>query len=158
MSMVTVTSRPASDSFVPDWPFRSYLELGALPTAPSCARAHARLILTEWGLGELAEPAGLVVTELTTNAVQASAGLSGSDYLGIWSAGQPPVRLWLTSDRSRVLFQVWDASHRMPTRQDPGLESENGRGLLLVEALTSRWGAFTPERSGGKVVWAMLTA
>src|SRR4249920_695233 len=36
------------------WPLRSYLELGALPTAVPCARLHARHLLWEWGLNELA--------------------------------------------------------------------------------------------------------
>ncbi len=156
ITMVPVTKLSPSDGPVPDWPLRSYLELGALPTAPSCARSHARLILTEWGLDELAEPAGLVITELTTNAVQASAGLPGSNYLGLWSAGRPPVRLWLTSDRHLALIQVWDASHQMPALQDPELDAESGRGLQLVEAISTGWGAFIPECSGGKIVWAML--
>jgi hypothetical protein len=30
-------------------PLRSYLELGALPTAVPCARLHARHLLWEWG-------------------------------------------------------------------------------------------------------------
>ena len=31
-------------------PLRSYLELGALPTAVPCARLHARHLMWEWGL------------------------------------------------------------------------------------------------------------
>ena len=36
------------------WPLRSYLELGALPTAVPCARLHARHLVWEWGLNGLA--------------------------------------------------------------------------------------------------------
>jgi hypothetical protein len=32
----------------PQPPLRSYLELGALPTAVPCARLHARHVLWEW--------------------------------------------------------------------------------------------------------------
>lgn len=158
MPAVPATRRPpASGSRTArEWPLRSHLELGALPTAASCARSHTQLIMAEWGLDDLAEPAALVISELITNAVQASAGLPGCSYLGTWSAGQPPVRLWLTSDRRWVLIQVWDASHEMPARQDPDLEAESGRGLMLVEAISTRWGAFVPEGSGGKIVWAVL--
>lgn len=159
MPMVPATRRePASrgGGTAREWPLRSYLELGALPTAASCARSHATLIMSEWGLGHLAEPAALVTSELTTNAVQASAGLPGSSYLGVWSAGLPPVRFWLTSDRRRVLIEVWDACHQMPSLSDPDPEAESGRGLLLVEALCAEWGAFVPEGCGGKIVWAVL--
>jgi len=31
--------------------------------------------------------------------------------------------------------------------------AENGRGLILVDALSERWGYF-PAHGGGKVVWA----
>jgi hypothetical protein len=37
---------------------------------------------------------------------------------------------------------------------DPGADAENGRGLLLVEALSERWGYFGYD--GGKVVWALV--
>src|SRR5437764_151907 len=40
----------------PPWSRQSYLELGALPTAVSCARLHTTLVLWEWGLGALAAP------------------------------------------------------------------------------------------------------
>jgi len=55
-------------------PLRSYLELGALPTAVPCARLHARQLVWEWGLDGLAESSELLVSELVTNAVQAMAG------------------------------------------------------------------------------------
>lgn len=138
------------------WPLRSYLELGVLPTAVPCARGHARLVVAEWGLRELADPAELVVSELVTNGITASRGLVGSRFGGRWSAGMPPVRLWLQSDYQTVLVQVWDGNNRMPTRQEPDPESEGGRGLCLVEAVSEDWGAFQPEHASGKVVWALV--
>jgi hypothetical protein len=33
-------------------------------------------------------------------------------------------------------------------------DTENGRGLLLVDTLSTRWGHFL--HHGGKVVWALL--
>lgn len=138
------------------WPLQSYLELGVLPTAVPCARGHARLVLAEWGLQELADPAELVVSELVTNGIRASRGLVGSRFGGRWSAGMPPVRLWLLSDYRTVLLQVWDGNNRMPTRQELDPESEGGRGLWLVEALSEDWGAFQPEHASGKVVWAAV--
>ena len=55
------------------WPLRSYLELGALPTAVPCARLHAVHVLRDWDLRDLSDDAALIVSELVTNAVTASA-------------------------------------------------------------------------------------
>jgi hypothetical protein len=52
----------------PRWPLHSRLEFGALDTAPACARKHARLVLSEWGLAPLADTTELLVSELVTNA------------------------------------------------------------------------------------------
>lgn len=141
-----------------DWPLRSYLELGALPSAVPCARLHAKHVLWEWGHDDPAETAELIVSELVTNAQRASAGLAGSRYDGCWKPGVPPLRLWLSSDEQRVLIQVWDGDHRLPEAQSVALEAESGRGLLLVESLSEEWGAFVPEQSSGKVTWAIIAA
>jgi hypothetical protein len=139
------------------WPLKSYLELGALPSAVPCARLHAKQLVWEWKLEDLAETVELVVSELATNAQRASAGLTGSRFDGQWSPGVPPIRLWLCSDKQRVLIQVWDGDHHLPQRQDGDFDAESGRGLLLVDSLSEEWGAHTPEQSSGKVVWAVLS-
>jgi anti-sigma regulatory factor (Ser/Thr protein kinase) len=138
------------------WLLQNYLEFGALPTAVPCARLHCRQVVMEWNLRSLASVAELVVSELVTNAVRATEGLTGSRYQGQWRPGLPPVRLWLRSDCTRLLVQVWDGSDRMPRRQEPDPEADSGRGLWLVEASCDDWGAFRPEGSSGKVVWALL--
>jgi hypothetical protein len=114
-------------------------------------------VLWEWHLDALSETAELIVSELVTNAVHASAGLTGSRRAGRWVPGTPPVQFWLASDRQRVLIQVGDASDRCPAPRHPGPDAESGRGLLLVESLSADWGSYPPERSSGKVVWAILT-
>jgi anti-sigma regulatory factor (Ser/Thr protein kinase) len=150
-----VTTAPAKAPGA-NWELHTSLELGALPTAVPCARLHARQVLWEWHLDELSETAELIVSELVTNAVQASVGLTGSRRSGRWVPGTPPVRLWLSSDKERVLIQVWDSSDRHPAPQQPGPDVESGRGLLLVESLSAEWGSYPPERSSGKVVWALI--
>ena len=139
------------------WPHQSFLELGALPTAAPCARLHATLVLLEWDLGTLVRTAGLVVSELVSNAVQASTGLTGSRFAGYWAPGIPPVRMWLSADDHRVVIQVWDGSDRPPVPQPVEPEADSGRGLLLIGALSAEWGCYTPEKSSGKVVWAVVT-
>lgn len=130
------------------WPLCSYLELGALPSAVPCARLHATQVLWEWGLTGLSESIELVVSELVTNAVRASQG----------QAWPPVIRLWLLSDRSRVLVLVWDDSRLCPVRIHADEETEGGRGLLLVEAMSEQWNWFQPTGHEGKVVWAEVSA
>jgi hypothetical protein len=134
----------------------SYLELGLLQTAASCARGYTRLVLADWGLPDLADPAEQVVSELVTNAITASCQLIGSRFGGRWSPGAPPVRLWLAADGQQVLVHVWDGSDRMPEAKDLDPECEHGRGLWLVEALSEDWGAFRPAHASGKVTWAVV--
>lgn len=126
------------------WPFQDFLELGALPGAVPCARYHCRLVLCEWHLTKLADTAELLVSELVTNAITASRAVG--DYL--------PVRLWLLSDRARVVIMVWDANPRLPMPGQAAEEAESGRGLLLVETISDQWGAF-PTPPCGKSVWAL---
>ena len=133
-----------------EWPLRSFLELGAYEGAVPCARLHAKAVLWEWGLAGLGECAELVVSEIVTNAVQASRPLI-----------QPSVvRLWLLSERRRVLILVWDGSPRppMPLDQAAGEIDEGGRGLMLVGALSDRWSWYPVPGTGGKVVWALCSA
>jgi hypothetical protein len=104
----------------------------------------------------LVEAVELIVSELVTNSVQASAGMIGCRYQGRWAPGVPPVRLWLCSDTRCVLVQVWDGNDWRPERKEIDLEAVGGRGLLLVEALSVEWGIYTHERSTGKFVWALV--
>jgi anti-sigma regulatory factor (Ser/Thr protein kinase) len=136
------------------WPLCSYLELGALPTAVPCARLHARHLLWEWGMNELASTGELLVSELVTNAVKATAG----------HVDQAAVRLWLSGDSARVLIEVWDADPRPPEPKDlgedgtPDPREEGGRGLFLVTALSARWDWYLTQEPAGKVVWCELDA
>ena len=101
----------------------TYLELGALPTAVPCARLHVKHVLREWQMAQLADPVELIVAELVTNAMQASAGLTGSQFAGRWSPGLPPVRLWLASDGHHAVIQVWDASEQQPVHEAVPLDA-----------------------------------
>ena len=147
------------------WALRTYLELGALQGAVPCARLHARHILWEWRLGDLDESVELIVSELVTNAVQASASLSsqppGYEYENL---GLPAVWLWLTSDGHQIMVEVGDSSPRTPVSATTELDVEGGRGLLLVDTVSEDWGYYFPaEEDDGqrkniqKVVWAVIT-
>ncbi len=128
-----------------EWPLRDSIEFGALPGAVPCGRLHARLVLAEWGLTGLSEQAELVVSELVTNAVAASRSLE-------WAFS---VRLWLLSDRTRLLIAVWDANPHLPVRVDADELAESGRGLQLVDTITTQWDAYATPQVGGKIVRAI---
>src|SRR5712691_3375855 len=96
------------------WPLQSRLELAALPGAVPCARLHARQLLWEWGLATLAETAELLISELTTNAMNASADAATGQSGVPCADGLPVIQLCLASDWRNVLVQVWDSSHKTP--------------------------------------------
>jgi len=111
----------------------------------------ARYVVAEWGLGSIADTVELIVSELVTNGVKASQALG---YL-------PSVWLGLAGNEREVFIAVWDgneepvqASADSDELQD--LEAEGGRGLLLVEGLSTDWGVYWPEGSYGKVVWSVI--
>ena len=136
------------------WPLSAHLPLGALPTAVPCARGYTRVILDEWNLASLADPAELIVSELVTNSVQATADNDGRPRYG--ETGLPVVHLRLASDHVRFQAEVWDSVPRVPAARQAGPDEEGGRGLALVEALSDRWGWTTVPGWPGKVVWAEL--
>lgn len=129
-------------------PQRASLDLGAVLTAPGCARAWTRQVLWEWGLAALADAAEAVVSELVANAVNASR-----------AAGLTAVWLTLTVDRGRLAIRVRDFHPCAPQARTPGADDEDGRGLLLVAALSDQCGWYPLGGSGpGKVTWAVLAA
>jgi anti-sigma regulatory factor (Ser/Thr protein kinase) len=137
----------------------STLILVATPNAASLARALVRLVLAQWGLRDVVDDAQLVASELATNAVQATA----EEERGLYVNGiQPPplIRVQVTLFEDFMAIGVWDRSLRVPKAASASAIDEHGRGLVIVENLSARWGWDTVHPySGhkGKVVWAELT-
>jgi anti-sigma regulatory factor (Ser/Thr protein kinase) len=130
------------------WTRRSLLELGALPTAVPCARLHARQVLWEWGLSEVAETAELLLSELVTNAVQAAQA----------TVSDMPVNARVSENGAHLRVEVWDGCikppiPRVPENGAPALDAESGRGLFLVEMLSESWGWYPTRNPQGKVTW-----
>jgi anti-sigma regulatory factor (Ser/Thr protein kinase) len=109
------------------------------PTSAGAARRFVTTALQDLGEAELVELAELLVSELVTNAV-----------LHAGTAITLEVRK--TGDGVRV--GVIDASRRGLRQRDYSEVATTGRGLTLVEALASSWGA-EPSASG-KTVWFEL--
>ncbi|SFF12814.1 Histidine kinase-like ATPase domain-containing protein [Actinacidiphila alni] len=108
------------------------------------ARRHVETTLTTWKLGPLIEPATLITSELATNVVAHATGIGEYFELGL-------------RRRDGVLvIEVGDsyqwAMPEKPAALDP--EALGGRGLVIVEALSAKWGV--RPRSPGKTVWAHL--
>jgi anti-sigma regulatory factor (Ser/Thr protein kinase) len=123
----------------------SALEFAPLPTAVPCARLHAVHVLHEWGLRNLAGDAEMVLSEMITNAIDASTLLPE----------RPPVSLRLLLTGKSLVIEVWDHSPLDLEPREADADDERGRGLTVVAALSDRWGW---ERTGHnrKVVWAEL--
>jgi hypothetical protein len=129
------------------WPKTSRLVLGPLPGAVPCARLHAKVLLREWNLASLADEAELIVSELTTNALQASMPLTETQ----------PIVVDLLASHEWLIVQVWDALPTAPDLRAYVPDAEAGRGLQIVAVLSDRWGFYRPQ-SGGKIVWAAIRA
>lgn len=105
------------------------------------ARRFARTALREAVGDDVAADAGLVVTELVTNAL-----LHG---------GTPVVlRVHADGQRGAACVEVQDTGHRLPVRGRDAGDGLTGRGLDLVARLADGWGVESV--ADGKVVWARL--
>jgi anti-sigma regulatory factor (Ser/Thr protein kinase) len=122
----------------------------ARPEAVREARDAVRKRLTDWGFGAIAEELILCLSEALTNAI--THAVHGETVT---------VCAW--SDHAVVHVEVMDCDGRLPRAEVPAevtlpeppppehqLE-EHGRGLYLIEALSSRWGV--EAKPPGKCVW-----
>lgn len=110
------------------------------PAQVGRARTVVREQLHDWGLAKQADAAGLMVSELVTNAVR--------------HARRNPVALRLVRGDT-LLCEVEDDDHELPTLLSAGPGDEAGRGLRVVSALAREWG--TSRSEAGKSVWFELT-
>lgn len=113
------------------------------PSAPGIARARTRATLRAWRLPELVDPLLLVVSELVGNAVR---------------HGRAPIGMLLRRTGPGVRVEVHDeAAAAAPAGSSvlPDVDAESGRGLYLVEAVSSDSGV-QQIPDDGKVVWATL--
>jgi DNA-binding NarL/FixJ family response regulator len=113
--------------------------LGAHDHTPRLARRFVRRALERWEVQSELDIVELLVSELVTNSI-------------IHAGSDVDVSVSVKADRIRVA--VFDSSREALVRKEPGPEDLSGRGLLMLDALTSAWGTeFAP---GGKSVWFEL--
>lgn len=116
----------------------------AEPAEVAALRRVMRTHLGVWGLDHLMDEAQLCVSELVANVIT---------HVGPGT----PVTLAVSLTGKHLRIEVHDPDTRaLPVLTDAGLDSEGGRGMALVDALTDRWGVLLhPDR---KVTWCELTA
>lgn len=115
-----------------------------LPPDPASAK-RARDLITDrcqqWDVAELCSDLALVATELVANAIR--------------HAGTEVV-LRLLPVENGVRLEVGDGSTRPLQPRAADAEAEGGRGLLLVDALSTQYGVQADPL--GKRVWVELHA
>ncbi|GAX55784.1 MULTISPECIES: ATP-binding protein [Streptomyces] len=115
--------------------------LERVPESAGVARSLVRTALTAWGQEDMVDDALNLITELVSNAVD--------------HARLPAIRIIVLRKENWVRLAVVDRSRDIPLmRTDSNGDQIRGRGLVLVEALSDRWG--TDLHRWGKTVWAEI--
>ncbi|MGW4381718.1 SpoIIE family protein phosphatase [Kitasatospora sp. NPDC004531] len=110
-------------------------QLGVTEAEVGRARRLVRDQLAAWQLTALSETVELLVSELVTNAVRVA---------------RSEVQLQLIRV-DKLLVEVSDDNHNLPSLEPADSLSEHGRGLNLVSKLSEKWG--TARKAVGKVVY-----
>jgi hypothetical protein len=136
--------RSPADGKDDDEPQEGFLDsvethLPPLPGSPAAARAFVRDALQTWDVHVSGDVSDLLVTEVVSNVVR---------HVG----EEMTLRMTRSTERGSIRVEVEDASDAPLVRRGPGLHAERGRGLVLVDALASRWGV-EHHAAGGKSVW-----
>ena len=108
---------------------------------PAVARGFVAALLDAWGLDNLSYRTQLVASELVTNAYQHA---PGSDSF----------ELEITTTEQRLRISLADGSAVRPTIAELSRDAPRGRGMRIVQALATQWGA--EDHHGGKRVWAEI--
>jgi hypothetical protein len=115
---------------------------------PACAAAARRFVaehLDSWGLVRFQDEAAVCAAELASNAI-----LHCRTPFTVAVRPVPAgVRIDVQDDQPGLLPSP------VPVDLDPLASGTTGRGLMLVSAMSSRWGYFTTELA--KTVWVELT-
>jgi anti-sigma regulatory factor (Ser/Thr protein kinase) len=108
--------------------------------AIAAARSFVADALRTWGaMPPLIDDAMLLTSEMATNALVHA---------------HSPFRISVARADGVISFAVQDATSRTPQKRNVDAQSAMGRGMGIVDALSSRWGCDVLPT--GKVVWAEL--
>lgn len=116
------------------------LTLPCDPRSAAEARGFVEQRLSSTWAASLSETTLLLTSEIVTNAI-------------LHAGTMVEVAIRVLTDRVRV--EVWDSGGGSPSRRAAAPEDASGRGLSLVEALSSAWGVRGAGRR--KCVWFEVT-
>ncbi|MFG2305285.1 ATP-binding protein [Actinacidiphila glaucinigra] len=119
------------------------------PRSLKDVRLFVQETIRSWGLEAFIDDLILVVNELTTNAVLHALPADDETHVKAW--------LGITRTGSTVVCAVSDPSSTPPRPLPPKHLAQEGRGLQVIDALTSQWG-YAHTQPAGKTVWARVTA
>jgi anti-sigma regulatory factor (Ser/Thr protein kinase) len=118
------------------------MTLPSTPHSVQMARFYVRAALNYHDLGEYAETAETITSELVTNAILHVGGKAiGLEVMHLGGSGA-------------ISVIVADSSRRPPVMRAPDEDFEHWRGLNIVATLSAHWG-WTPQGTG-KAVYAIL--
>ena len=124
----------------PELATRTALSFPAEPASATRARRFVTGVLGSVVGDDVVDVAALLTTELAANSV-------------IHAGSAIDVEISVGEEQVTVLVADTQPGH--PTRIEADVEGTFGRGLLLVDRLSDRWGV--SPRAAGKVVWFSLT-
>lgn len=136
MTMIETSNAPVPDEAAP------VLMIPARLTAPSYARRYVRRQLRTRGLDRFIDDAALIVSELIANAVEASTSDQVSIEIGTIG--------------NQVLIRVGNDGHGIPEPVKAGALDGSGYGLLIVSALSVRWGYVREDTEQALTVWVLI--
>jgi anti-sigma regulatory factor (Ser/Thr protein kinase) len=110
------------------------------PGEVASARRFVAGVLHEWGID--ADDVILAVGELAANAVLHA---------------RTSFTVSVCRDPARLTVEVADHNPRLPALGQPPPGALSGRGLMLVDAVSTAWGVRT-DHMEGKLVWAQFDA
>ncbi|HKC29013.1 MAG TPA: ATP-binding protein [Jatrophihabitans sp.] len=121
--------------------WRVSADIPATVHGPAAARRVVDAVMRGWRLEPISPDAQLVASELVSNAIQ-------------HAPGGDSVELELLRHADSLRISLADGSALKPIVAALDHSRRRGRGMRIVEALASRWGA--DHRPGGKRVWVDL--
>jgi anti-sigma regulatory factor (Ser/Thr protein kinase) len=121
-----------------------------LPHAPASVGKARRALATDLRAHGMAEPvicdATLVLSELMSNAIRHARPLPGAQVQVTWTLNDGTLELAVSDGGGPT----------RPRSARPSPSSLGGRGLIIVDQLSSRWGV--RDEGPGTTVWAVLPA
>jgi anti-sigma regulatory factor (Ser/Thr protein kinase) len=125
----------------------SVLMLPYTASSVGVARRHLISDLTDAGVFDTtASDAGLVLSELISNALRHATPLTGS-VVKVW---------WELSDGCVEVAVSDGGGATVPMVGQPAANAVGGRGLGIVDRLSLRWGVYTRQDQSETTVWAAL--